>query len=147
MCGSVLLLVARPFRTSLAPVPEAVEHVGARRVPGPLEDLGRETTDRDTLKPVDGTGARNAVANRSGRARRGALNGTLSVSGSSTTSGETRGLITSTRTGHVVITNGILTAPAVPQMRASPAVPARRSLGTKRRRPPRRDRPAHRSYI
>jgi hypothetical protein len=50
MCGSVLLLVARPFRTSLAPVPEAVEaveHVGARRVPGPLEDLGRETTDRD----------------------------------------------------------------------------------------------------
>ena len=93
MCGSVLLLVARPFRTSLAPVPEAVEavdHVGARRVPGPLEDLGRETTDRDTLKPVDGAGARKAVANRSGRTRRGALNGTLSLSGSSTTSGETR---------------------------------------------------------
>jgi hypothetical protein len=58
----------------------------------------------------------------------------LSLSGSSTTSGETRGLITSTRTGHVVITNGILTAPAVPQMRASPAVPARRSLGTRSRR-------------
>jgi hypothetical protein len=36
----VLLLVARPFRTSLTPVPEpveAVEDVGARRVPGPLE--------------------------------------------------------------------------------------------------------------
>jgi hypothetical protein len=27
MCGSVLLLVARPFRTSLTPAPEAVEHV------------------------------------------------------------------------------------------------------------------------
>jgi hypothetical protein len=36
----VLLLVARPFRTSLTSVPGAVEHVGARRVPGPLEDLG-----------------------------------------------------------------------------------------------------------
>jgi hypothetical protein len=27
MCGSLLLLVARPFRTSLTPVPEAVEAV------------------------------------------------------------------------------------------------------------------------
>jgi hypothetical protein len=53
MCGSMLLLVARPFRTSLTPVPEAVEDVGARRVPGPLEDLDwRETTGRDTLEPV-----------------------------------------------------------------------------------------------
>jgi hypothetical protein len=93
MCGSVLLLVTRPFRTSLAPVPEAVEaveHVGARRVPGPLENLGRETTDRDTLEPVDGAGARNAVANPSGRTRRGALHGTLSLSGTSTTPGGLR---------------------------------------------------------
>jgi hypothetical protein len=50
MRGSVLLLVACPFRTSLTPAPEAVEHLGARRGPGPLEDL--ETTDRHTLKPV-----------------------------------------------------------------------------------------------
>ena len=94
MRGSVLLLVARPFRTSLTPVPEAVEaveHVGARRVPGPLEDLGRETTDRDTREPVDGAGARNGVANRSSRTRCGALHGTLSLSGSSTTLGETEG--------------------------------------------------------
>ena len=91
MCGSVLLLVARPFRTSLPSVPEAVEaveDVGARRVPGLLEDLGRETTDRDTLEPVDGAGARNAIANPSGRTRRGALHGTLSLSGTSTTPGD-----------------------------------------------------------
>ena len=93
MCGSVLLLVTRPFRTSLAPVPEAVEaveHVGVRRVPGPLENLGRETTDRDTLEPVDGAGRAKPVANPPGRTRRGALHGTLSLSGTSTTPGGLR---------------------------------------------------------
>jgi hypothetical protein len=74
MRGSVLLLVARPFRTSLTPAPESVEHAGARRRPGPLEDLvWREMTHRDTLEPVDGAGARNAVATRSATPRRGAL--------------------------------------------------------------------------
>jgi hypothetical protein len=37
-----------PLLTRLTPAPEAVEHVGARREPGPLEDLDwRETTDCD----------------------------------------------------------------------------------------------------
>jgi hypothetical protein len=91
----VLLLVTRPFRTSLTPVPEAVEavqHVGARRVPGPLEDLDRrETTDRHTLEPVDGAGARNAVANRSGHTRRGAPHGHVVAVGQLHDVGDTRG--------------------------------------------------------
>jgi hypothetical protein len=40
MRGSVLLLVARPFPTSLTPVPEAVEH-GARPGPALPEELDR----------------------------------------------------------------------------------------------------------
>jgi hypothetical protein len=99
MRGSVLLLVARPFRTSLTPALEAVEHVGARRGPGPLEDL--ETTDRDTLKPVDGarTGGRQPV----GDTRRGALHRHLLAVRQLHNVGADQGLITSARSGPVVM--------------------------------------------
>jgi hypothetical protein len=73
MRGSVLLLVTRPFRTSLTPAPEAVEHAGARRGPGPLEDLDwRETTDRDA-RALNGASAWKCGRRRVGHARRGAL--------------------------------------------------------------------------
>jgi hypothetical protein len=91
----VLLLVARPFRTSLTPAPEAVEHVGARRGPGQLED--RDTTDRDTLDPVDG--ARKCGRQPVGHTRRSALHEHLVAVGQLHNVGADQGLITSARTG------------------------------------------------
>jgi hypothetical protein len=114
----------------LGPV-EALVGGSALSLGGARQRGVRETTDRDRLEPVNGAGALNAVANRSGNTRRGALHGHIVAVGQLHDIEGNQGLIISTRTGPVaILRRDTSPAPAVPRMRASPAVPGRRSLGT-----------------